>query len=171
MIKLLSNWLKENPRDLATGIAFAETHKNLGNIKFALSYYKQLIIYYPNNPILLNNAAMTLLSLGHYQEATVLANQAHLLMPNSVTILDTKAWIETKKGNYLEALSLLRQANAMADENFVVKYHLAVTLDKLNRRNEGFSFLKDAALTKTHYPEKKQVVRLFKKWQQESIKA
>lgn len=171
MIKLLSNWLKENPRDLATGIAFAETHKNLGNIKFALSYYKQLIIYYPNNPILLNNAAMTLLSLGHYQEATVLANQAHLLMPSSVTILDTKAWIETKKGNYLEALSLLRQANAMADENFVVKYHLAVTLDKLNRRNEGFSFLKDAALTKTHYPEKKQVVRLFKKWQQESIKA
>jgi putative PEP-CTERM system TPR-repeat lipoprotein len=169
IIKLLNNWLQEHPKDLIIGIAFAETHKNLGNIKFALGYYKKLIEHHPNNPILLNNAAMTLLSLGHFQEATILANQAHLLMPYNVTIIDTKAWIETKKGNYKEALYLLRQANAMADDNFVVKYHLAITLDKLNRRNEGFSYLKDAALSKSHYPEKKQVVILFNKWQLEKI--
>jgi hypothetical protein len=46
---------------------------------------------------------------------------------------------------------------------------LAITLDKLNRRNEGFSYLKDAALSKSHYPEKKQVVILFNKWQLEKI--
>ncbi|MEW6995977.1 XrtA/PEP-CTERM system TPR-repeat protein PrsT [Colwelliaceae bacterium MEBiC 14330] len=171
IIKLLTNWLQQHPKDLITSIAFAETHKNLGNFKFALSYYKNLIEYYPNNPVLLNNTAMILLSLEYYQEATVLAHQAYVLMPNNANILDTKAWIETKKGNYLEALSLLRQANAMADDNVVVKYHLAITLDKLNRRNEGFSHLKDAALHKKHYPEKTKVVKLFNQWKLEKTKA
>jgi putative PEP-CTERM system TPR-repeat lipoprotein len=171
IIELLTNWLQQHPEDLITGIAFAETHKSLGNLKLALGYYKNLIEYYPNNPVLLNNTAMILLSLEHYQEASVLADQAYVLMPNNANIIDTKAWIEAKKGNYLQALTLLRQANAMANYNVVVKYHLAITLDKLNRRNEGFTYLKDAAFSRKNYPEKEQVVKLFNQWRLEKTKA
>jgi hypothetical protein len=52
-----------------------------------------------------------------------------------------------------------------------VKYHLAITLDKLNRRNEGLTYLKDAAFSKKNYPEKEQVVKLFNQWQLEKTKA
>lgn len=170
IIFLLSDWLKNNPNDLISAIAYAEIHRDMGEDQLAISYYLKLIKSSPNNPILLNNIAVAYLSVGNYQQATLMAEKAYTLIPNSVTVLDTKAWIETKKGNFKIALSLLRQANVLANNNVEVKYHLAFTLDKLNRRNEALSYLKEAVMTDVNYPEKVKAISLYKQWEFEKYK-
>ena len=108
--------------------------------------------------------------MGDYEQAALMADKAYTIIPNSVTVLDTKAWIETSRGNYEQALSLLRKADAFDFQNSEVKYHLAITLDKLDRRGEAYSYLQDAALSNANFPDKKQVILLFNQWKFEEAK-
>jgi len=170
IIQLLTVWLANNTDDLISAIALAETYQDKADHQIALSYYLELLDRFPDNPILLNNIAMVYLSSGEYKQAAEMADRAYKIIPNSVIVLDTKAWIETNRGNYEQALSLLRQADAFDFNNFEVKYHLAITLDKLDRRSEAFNYLQEAASNYVDFPDKEQVILLFNQWESEKSK-
>jgi len=164
IILLLSSWLKERPDDLISAIALTETYHNTERYHIALNQYLALLEKLPNNPILLNNIALVYLSLQQNSKAADMAELAYKLLPDSVTILDTKAWIEINRGNYQQALALLRLAYSFEHENAEVNYHLAIVLDKLGRREEANSYLKEATMTGTSFPNKQDAVLMLKHW-------
>jgi putative PEP-CTERM system TPR-repeat lipoprotein len=164
IISLLSSWLKERPSDLISAIALTETYHVTEQYQIALNQYLVLLEMYPNNPVLLNNIALVYLSLQQKTKAASMAELAYKLLPDSVTILDTKAWIEINRENYQQALALLRLAYSFEHENAEVNYHLAIVLDKLGRREEASSYLQQAAMTSTFFPEKQYAILMLKQW-------
>ena len=130
----------------------------------ASNYYQELIKTYHDNPVLLNNAAIVHRELKQYEQAATLSEMAYQLLPTNVAILDTKAWIEFYRGNVDNALALLRKANTLDYENAEVKYHLAVTLAKLNRLKEAKNYLQESVNSQQDYPEKSQAKALLATW-------
>ena len=162
---LLSNWLAENPNDLTSAISLAENYHQQGDLLAAKNYYQMLLAKNPNNLILLNNMAVIEQKLQNYDNAAALAEQAYSLNNKSVNIIDTKAWIEVQRGNYQTALSLLREANTLDYQNAEVKYHLAVTLDKIGQRNQGLAYLEAAVKSQQNFTDKPKAIALLKIWQ------
>ena len=119
---------------------------------------------YPESVIILNNAANMYMDKGDYDVAANYAVQARRLAPNSATVIDTLAWIEVKRENLEEALQLLRKAMILDNNNPEIKYHLAVTLDLLGRRNEALSFLRDSVSSPVSFPAKSDAEKLLAQW-------
>lgn len=162
---LLKNWLEKNPNDLTSAISRAENYRQQGNLEQAKAYYNQLLTIGPNNILLLNNAAIIEQLLGNLDSAAKLAQRAYKLANKNVNVIDTKAWIEVQRGNFDYALSLLREANTLDYQNAEVKYHLAVTLDKLGRRNEGLAYLEAAVNSSQDFLDKDKALVLLTTWQ------
>ena len=161
---LLDEWLVQNPKDLTSAISLAENYRQMNDLVKASNYYQELIKTYHDNPVLLNNAAIVHRELKQYEQAATLSEMAYQLLPTNVAILDTKAWIEFYRGNVDNALALLRKANTLDYENAEVKYHLAVTLAKLNRLKEAKNYLQESVNSQQDYPEKSQAKALLATW-------
>lgn len=165
IINLLANWIAENPNDLSITLALGEAYRDSGELDLAAEFYSKHINNNPNNIQLLNNAAMIFAELQSFETASNLAERAYTLAPKNVNILDTKAWVLYLSGDYKSALSLLRQAHTLDYDNAEVKYHLALTLDKLNRRQEALRFLQESVMINSEYSGKDKALVLLKSWQ------
>jgi putative PEP-CTERM system TPR-repeat lipoprotein len=163
--KLLSSWVADNPNDLDITLALAENYKRNGQLNKSLTFYDKHLSNNPNNIALLNNAAMANLSSDNLEKAQELAKRAYDISPENVNIIDTNALIELAVGNYNKALSLLRQANTLDYGNAEIKYHLALTLDKLDRRKEALVHLKESLSSGKPFAEKAQAKTLLSSWQ------
>ena len=162
---LLSSWIKNNPNDLDITLALAENYKQSGQLTKSLIFYDKHLVNNPKNVALLNNAAMANLASDNMEKAQNLAKRAYDISPENVTIIDTNALVELALGNHSKALSLLRQANTLDYGNPEIKYHLALTLDKLNRRKEALIYLKESLSSDKIFSEKDKAISLLSSWQ------
>ena len=108
---------------------------------------------------------MANLASDNMEKAQSLAKRAYDISPENVTIIDTNALVELALGNHSKALSLLRQANTLDYGNPEIKYHLALTLDKLNRRKEALIYLKESLSSDNIFSEKDKAISLLSSWQ------
>ena len=164
-ITLLELWMKQYPEDLIVAIALADSYKKQGQLAKAGQFYDQLLSRFPDTPVLLNNAASIQVALSNLDKAAKYADIAYQRLPDNVAIIDTKAWIATLQGNYQQALPLYRQALALDVENIEVQYHLAVTLNKMNRNEEAIKYLQDVLASEQVYSGKVQAKALLKNLQ------
>lgn len=164
VIPHLLNWLKKYPNDLAIEISLADSYKNSGNLKLAAEKYEQLITKHGQLPILLNNVANIYFSLNETEKARQYSFQAYSYLKDNVAIIDTYAWIESRLGNHNEALALFRYALTKEYDNAEIKYHLAITLHKLNRMVEAKNYLIEAIDSPQDFAEKEQAKALLTTW-------
>ena len=164
VIPYLNAWLVKHPDDLAIEISLADSYKNSGKLKQAVDKYEELIVKHGQLPILLNNIANIYYSLNDIEKAREYASQAYSYLKNNVAIIDTYAWIESRAGNHEKALPLFRQALTKDYDNAAIKYHLAVTLDKLGRTAEAKNFLIEAVNSDQMFSDKEQARSLLATW-------
>ncbi len=163
-ITTLEDWHDKYPQDMRTALALGNAYKRDGQITKAVSFLEKLLVSQPDMPIILNNAATANFAIGNEDKALEYAKRANSILPNNANILDTLAWIESQRGKPEIALPLLRKALVLQFSNPVIKYHLAMTLDKLNRRGEARKLLAEALSSRTDFPEKKAAKATLKQW-------
>tara|TARA_R110002167_G_scaffold3614_5_gene17506 strand:- start:1887 stop:4730 length:2844 start_codon:yes stop_codon:yes gene_type:complete len=164
VIPYLKDWLKKYPDDIAVEISLADSYKSSGQLQQAADNYEKLLSKHGQLPILLNNAANIYFSLNQQKKARQYAAQAYSYLKDNVAIIDTYAWIESRLGNHLEALALFRYALTKDYDNAEIKYHLAVTLDKLGRTTEAKGHLIEAINSQQLFQGKEQAKRLLATW-------
>lgn len=160
----LQHWLEKHPGDLAIEISLADSYKRSGKREDAAELYEKLLSQHGRMPILLNNAANIYFDLNNTEKAQAYAKEAYDYLKDNVAIIDTYAWIESRLGNHNEALALFRYALTKEYDNAEIKYHLAVTLRKLNRTAEAKSFLMEAIDSKQNFSEKALAKELLSTW-------
>lgn len=160
----LHNWLEKHPDDIVIEIALADSYKGSGQLQQAADSYEKLLTKHGQLPILLNNAANVYFSLEQKEKARQYASQAYSYLKDNVAIIDTYAWIESRSGNHLEALALFRYALTKDYDNAEIKYHLAVTLDKLGRTTEAKGHLIEAVNSSQIFEGKEQAKLLLETW-------
>ncbi len=164
VIPYLNSWLERHPNDLAIEISLADSYKNSGDLLQAAEKYEQLLNNRGQLPILLNNIANVYYALNETEKAREHALQAYSYLKDNVAIIDTYAWIESRLGNHEKALPLFRHALTKDYDNAAIKYHLAVTLDKLGRTAEAKNFLIEAVDSDQMFSDKEQAKSLLATW-------
>lgn len=164
VIPHLIRWLDKHPSDLAIKIALADSYKHSGNLIKAAEQYEKLLTKHGRMPILLNNAANIYFELNDTERAREYAKEAYSYLKDNVAIIDTYAWIESRLGNYNEALALFRYALTKEYDNAEIKYHLAITLHKLDRISEAKNYLIEAIDSPQHFTEKAQAKKTLANW-------
>ncbi len=165
-IAALEDWHGKYPEDLRVALSLGTAYKRAGQIKKAVDFHERLLESSPDMPLILNNAATTNFTAGHKDRAREYARRANEIMPDNAAILDTLAWIESRTGKPDVALPLLRKALVLQFSDPEIKYHLAITLDMLNRRTEAQKLLAEAVASRSDFPEKPAARQTLKLWQE-----
>lgn len=129
---------KDRANDFMLHLA-GDLYLELSEYEAAKTHYTKIITNnrYDKLPYVLNNLANIYLLEANYDKAYTLAKQANERLGQEQAILDTLGWTLAKLGKYTEGLSYLRESFSMNTADPSVRYHLAYTLNKLNRNNEA----------------------------------
>ncbi|PCI32933.1 MAG: PEP-CTERM system TPR-repeat protein PrsT [Alphaproteobacteria bacterium] len=163
-IAILENWHDKYPEDLRSALALGNAYKRDGQIRKSVTFHDKLLKINPGMAVILNNAASVNFTVGNQDKAVKYARQALKAMPENANILDTLAWIESRRGNPEAALPLLRKALVLRFSDPEIKYHLAMTLDQLNRRGEAQKLLIEALASRADFGEKDAAEATLKNW-------
>lgn len=161
----LTAWLKKYPQDLPAGLALADSYFSSGQLDGSKKTYVKLRAIYPDSPIVFNDASEVYFVTGEQKVALEYAKKALDGAPQNANFMDTLGWIESRLGNHKVALSLFRDALAYDFSNLNVKYHLALTLDKLDRRREAVKLLAEVVDSDQVFLEKAEAMSLLDKWE------
>ncbi len=164
LVPRLLVWLKSYPKDLPVNLILADAYFSSGKMAKAKNTYEKLLSLYPDSSIVLNNAAEVFFVLGEANAALKYARSALKVVPKNANYMDTIGWIESRMGNYQVALAQFRQALAFDFTNPNVKYHLALTLDKLDRRGEAIKLLGEVIESDRPFDNVASAEALLQKW-------
>lgn len=145
--KILDVWLKKHPKDIIPMAALAEELLHAGKLNEAEKYYNILLKQRPNEAQFLNNLAYIYFNTGN-AKALSIAEQAQKLAPDKASTNDTLGWILVNQGQAEQGLHYLRNAHSRLSQNPEIRYHIAVALDKLQRRDEAKIELEQALKSK-----------------------
>lgn len=159
---LLSQWTKKHPKDLVPIAALAEEQLQQGKLKEAQKHYEFLLSQYPNEPQFLNNLAYIYFSTGN-NKALSYAEKAQQLAPEQAAGNDTLGWILVNTGKPEQGLHYLRSAHSRMSQNPEIRYHIAVALDKLGRKDEAKQELEEALKTDPSFNGLEQAKALLEK--------
>ena len=113
----------------------------------------------PNDPVALNNLAWAYQATGD-KRALETAQKAFTVAPNPAAA-DTLGWILVSQGDPAKALPLLQQAVAQLPNEPGARYHLAVALKDLNRRDEAAATLRPLLDNPNPFDDKQAARQLF----------
>lgn len=148
----LSDWVSKNPDDVAALQALSELDISTRRFDQAETHLKLLLTKKPHDPVTLNNLAWVYQQKGN-PEAKSLALQAYILLPGTQTA-DTLGWILTEGGDAKSGLPLLRQAILASPNDYRIRYHFAVALNKTGEVDEAVRQLNQVIAAKGNFKEK-----------------
>lgn len=108
----------------------------------AIREHERILGRAPNDPAVLNNLAWLYEKTGD-PRALATAERAFAISPNAPEVMDTLGWILVQRGDPARGLTLLREAHARSSVNPGIRYHLAVALARLGRKNEALAQLRE----------------------------
>ncbi len=146
----LEQWLRKHPDSLEARRALAAGYIDAGRLREATAAHERLLRAMPDDAALLNNLA-TLYQKAGDSRALEYARKAHSLAPKEAATLDTLGWILVERDDPQEALKYLREARDRASRDPRVRYHLAVALSRLGRREEARRELESALAADTDF--------------------
>ncbi|MCK9606524.1 MAG: PEP-CTERM system TPR-repeat protein PrsT [Methylomonas sp.] len=163
--ELLTQWTQKHPKDLVPIAALAEELLQQGKLKAAQKHYEFLLSQYPNEAQFLNNLAYIYYSSGN-SKALSYAEKAQQLAPDQASSNDTLGWILVNSGQPDQGLHYLRSAHSRMSQNPEIRYHIAVALDKLGRKEEAKQELDAALRTNLSFSGLEQAKKLLEKLSQ-----
>ncbi|MCU0842052.1 MAG: PEP-CTERM system TPR-repeat protein PrsT, partial [Thiobacillaceae bacterium] len=131
--KLLEQWLRDHPKDLAARHELARGQLQINRLREASENYRVLIRANPQDLVAYNNLAWALGEL-KAPDALGIAEQALKLAPQNAAVLDTYGWQLTQAGQAKRGLPYLRDALNRNPDNPDIRWHLAVALEKTGDR-------------------------------------
>ena len=120
-------WLRDSPRDAEVAVLLANHLFEHGERGRAASYYRDILVYQPNNPFALNNLALDLMGTNPAAAATH-AERLLTLFPEQPKVLDTVGTVRLAAGDGAGALEVLNRAQARAPSDPQIAFHLAQAL-------------------------------------------
>ena len=135
-LQLADQWLAAHPKDIAAQSALADSYAATGNFAMARASYENILKNSPNDVEVLNNLANVLLNLKN-PDAVKIAEQALARDPKNPNVIDTLGWALFQFGQTDRSLQLLRDARLRDPTNALMRYHLAVVLAQIGRKNEA----------------------------------
>lgn len=142
--RMLRDWIRSAPSNLALRMFAGESQTARGNWKEAFEQYAVVLEKEPKNAIALNNAAW---ALNELKDARALeyGRRAYEAAPKAAAVVDTYGAILVAKGDR-KGVELLREAVGLAPTNARLRLHLAEALarfdDKAGARAELDTLLK-----------------------------
>ncbi|TAK90215.1 MAG: PEP-CTERM system TPR-repeat protein PrsT [Burkholderiaceae bacterium] len=153
------DWLKQQPKDLATMNYLAASAAQQKRDRIAAQLYAALLAERPKDASLLNNLAMATTSFDPARAIT-LAQQAQQLAPDNPAIMDTLGWIQVSQAASTEqvrtGLNWLDQARVKAPDDLDIAYHYAMALLKSGDRLAARMALSDLLAQNKHFAEEEE---------------
>jgi putative PEP-CTERM system TPR-repeat lipoprotein len=145
-MQVLERHVKNLPKDGRARLLLAERQIQQ-NPSSAIVSYESLLRDFPNNFVVLNNAAHLLLKEGKLAKAAEYSNRAYIIQPSNVAIGDTHAQVLVAQGKLEEALTVYN--NVMSDKvtNEEVTLNYIEVLLKSNAITIAKRRIKDLKLT------------------------
>jgi putative PEP-CTERM system TPR-repeat lipoprotein len=140
-IKVLEQWLNENPGDVRARQFLGNTYLTNDNNEEAIQAFEAVYIEQPENIVALNNLAW-LYSLVNDKRAIEFAEKAYNLKPEDAGIQDTYGWILVQQGQVDKGRRILEQAMKELPDVAEIRYHYAVAVYKSGEKIEAKKLLK-----------------------------
>lgn len=158
----LLKWVKLHPEDMTTTIALASAYQVDKRYKDAMIQYERVLKKQPDNAVVLNNLAWLYNETGD-KRAVEYAERAYKLKPDEPAIIDTLGWMLVQHGQSKRAVTLLQEASMRAPHLPEIRYHMAVALEKVGRKQEARQELERLINGKQDFAEIDSAKRLLKK--------
>ncbi len=159
--RLMSDWLKQHPKDLAAKNYVAEVYLLNSRDREAIVLYEELLKANPTSFVTLNNLA-TLYQRVKDSRAQATAEQAYKLAPNQPGTQDTLGWILVAQGQLPRALDLLGKAVAKEPKNATFRYHHGAALARAGKKSAAKQELEAAIASGQKFPELDDAKALLK---------
>ncbi len=150
-LRELAAWVDRHPKGTVARMALAETYHAKGQKQEAKTHYEQLLQQGVKAPSLFNNLANLYADMGD-SRAREFARKAYELAPTDANVIDTLGWLLVREGQTEKGLGHLRDASARSPKQAEIRYHLAVALEDLGRRDEARAELEKAFTLKERFP-------------------
>lgn len=160
----LRTHLAAQPADQLVRMTLANALRADGDTDGARTAYEALLAIDPDDTLALNNLA-SLLRVSEPERALELASRAYRRAPEAAPVLDTLGWILVSRGDHARGLSLLRGAEARAGVRADIRYHQAVALEGLGRRDAALQALREALALQAPFAERAEAEALLARLQ------
>lgn len=139
-MRIVENWVAQQPGDIRARKALASQLTHAGNIDQAIKQYRAVLELEPGNTEALNNLAWHLRT-SDPQQAIEYARRAVLIEPNVPGLLDTLAVIEHLAGDNVQAQRHIKLAVEASPDDPILLYHQAQIEAALGQRNVAIKIL------------------------------
>ncbi len=160
-LRLLQNWVKNNPTDNAARMALAGYHLAHNDNKSMVEEYTALLASDQNNIIALNNLAWSLKDKNP-KLALQYAERAAGMAASSLAIKDTLAVVQSANGLVNESRKSIRQVLKEAPDNPTYLYHSALIAREAGDQAEALAVLQNLVKRDEKFPEREDAVELLK---------
>jgi putative PEP-CTERM system TPR-repeat lipoprotein len=141
ILRVLQDWVSNNPADIQARIALADHLTRMDQIAQAIEQYREVVKLQPKHADALNNLAWYLRE-EEPKEALEFARLAVTLNPHKAALLDTLALVESDAGNHQEALQQIKRAVAASPNNPDLLYHQAIIEARSGNKTTAIEILK-----------------------------
>lgn len=160
--KVVANWLKEHPKDVAVRIHLGDTATSRKDFGQAVQHYRAALDIQPENAFILNNLAWASGQLKS-PKALEYAEKANQLAPDQPPFMDTQAMLMAEKGETAKAIELLRKALGIAPQAATIQLNLAKVLIDAGKKDEARKELESLAKLGNKFPNQSEVNQLLAK--------
>jgi len=134
--KILQQWLGENKDDVNVGLILAMSYQENDLVDQAIKTYQHILSVQPKNMMSLNNLAWLYDTKGD-KRGVQFAERAYALAPENPAVVDTYGWLLLHFGEVNKGLTLIQGAAIKAPHMLEIRYHLAVALNEVGRKDEA----------------------------------
>jgi tetratricopeptide (TPR) repeat protein len=159
---ILNDRLAIDPTNYALRSALAALYLHRERYDEAIPQLTRLAAERPSDPTPLNNLAWLHQQRGDLAKARQLAERAFMIGPRTASIDDTLGWILLAQGAADQAVPYLSSANLSAPQNAVIRYHLAVALDRVGRSTDAQAILEALLGTGVSFADKAAAEQLLR---------
>lgn len=156
----LEKWVAQRPADVEARFGLAVAYIDIGAYDRAIELHLSLLEELQRDASIHNNLAW-LYQRTLNKRALEHAEKALKLAPDDPDILDTYGWILAEAGQLDTGLSYIRKALSRASQDPAARYHLALVLSKLDRKNEARDALRELLAEENDFRESSEAKELL----------
>ncbi len=159
-LKIVNDWLSENPGDSAANLFLASLHQQGAENSQAIQRYNKVLESNPDNVVALNNLAWAHLE-SDPERALDYARRANKLAPESPEVMDTLGWVLFTQENVEEGLAYLGPARERGPQIPSIRFHYAAALKAAGELGRAQTELQELLSDFDEFPELKEAKALL----------
>jgi cellulose synthase operon protein C len=158
--RTLKPWTLGHPENFLARAMLGDLYLSMNRLEDAKSVYLELSTR-TENPLVENNLAWILGTMGQGDDALLHAQRAVKFAPYSADILDTLGTIQMQNHDKLGALQTLQKAAIAAPTNPAIQFHLAQAMVDAGNKDQARTLLRTLMGTPETFKEREQAQKLL----------